>query len=144
MCLTFLCIFQFIEFTTICNVYYFRWLLHLGHSLTSDIMLILSLSLSNSLFSLSLISMYRYGFKRITSGEDRNAYYHELFLRGKPFLGYKIKRLRVKGTGVRMASSPETEPNVSGLRRECSGCKEVIHSFPYYLTQSFPIQISYL
>ena len=35
----------------------------------------------------------------------------ELFLRGKPYLGYQIKRVRVKGTGVRAASNPEGEPD---------------------------------
>jgi hypothetical protein len=38
-------------------------------------------------------------------------YYHELCLRNKRILSFKIRRARVKGTGVRKASSPETEPN---------------------------------
>jgi len=51
-----------------------------------------------------------YGFNRITSGTDKGAYYHELFLRGKDALAYRIQRLKIKGTGVRKAGSPETEP----------------------------------
>uniref|UniRef100_A0A7S2HD95 HSF-type DNA-binding domain-containing protein n=1 Tax=Helicotheca tamesis TaxID=374047 RepID=A0A7S2HD95_9STRA len=52
-----------------------------------------------------------YGFNRLTAGRDKGGYYHEYFLRGKAFLCSRINRMKVKGTGVRMASSPETEPN---------------------------------
>lgn len=52
-----------------------------------------------------------YGFVRITSGKDRGAYYHELFLRGRPDLLVCIERKRVKGTGSKQAASPETEPD---------------------------------
>ena len=51
-----------------------------------------------------------YGFKRITAGPDKGGYYNELFLRGKPGLAYRINRMKLKGTGVRQAASPETEP----------------------------------
>eukprot|EP00546_Thalassionema_frauenfeldii_P015969 CAMPEP_0178899406 /NCGR_PEP_ID=MMETSP0786-20121207/2880_1 /TAXON_ID=186022 /ORGANISM="Thalassionema frauenfeldii, Strain CCMP 1798" /LENGTH=339 /DNA_ID=CAMNT_0020570255 /DNA_START=111 /DNA_END=1130 /DNA_ORIENTATION=- len=51
-----------------------------------------------------------YGFKRLSSGPDKGAYYHELFLRGMLHLSYRIHRLRVKGQGGRKANSPETEP----------------------------------
>jgi hypothetical protein len=51
-----------------------------------------------------------YGFSRLTSGRDKGGYYHELFLKGKRFLCHRIVRLKIKGTGVRKASSPETEP----------------------------------
>lgn len=41
-----------------------------------------------------------YGFKRITrAGSDCGSYYHELFLRGKLQLCYRIQRQRVKGFG---------------------------------------------
>eukprot|EP00978_Attheya_sp_CCMP212_P003756 scaffold7967_cov58-Attheya_sp.AAC.1 len=53
-----------------------------------------------------------YGFSRLTFGEDRGGYYHELFLRGKSFLCHLIQRKKVKGTGVRPASNPESEPNL--------------------------------
>mmetsp|Transcript_32028 Transcript_32028/g.42708 ORF Transcript_32028/g.42708 Transcript_32028/m.42708 type:complete len:426 (+) Transcript_32028:115-1392(+) len=35
-----------------------------------------------------------WGFRRITSGLDANAYYHELFLRGMPLLHNKMHRLK--------------------------------------------------
>jgi hypothetical protein len=34
-----------------------------------------------------------WGFRRITKGPDRDSYYHELFLRGKPRLHERMKRL---------------------------------------------------
>ena len=52
-----------------------------------------------------------YGFRRLTKGSDTGAYYHELFLRGRPFLCHKMVRTKIKGTGFKAASSPETEPN---------------------------------
>jgi hypothetical protein len=52
-----------------------------------------------------------YGFRRLTAGKDRGAYYNELFLRGRPDLATKILRCRVKGTGFKSASSPATEPD---------------------------------
>jgi len=52
-----------------------------------------------------------YGFCRLTSGRDRGGYYHELFLRGKPFLCKRIMRTKIKGTGIKSASSPQTEPD---------------------------------
>jgi hypothetical protein len=52
-----------------------------------------------------------YGFNRITKGPDRGSYYHELFLRGKKFLCRGINRIKIKGTGARMASNPDTEPD---------------------------------
>mmetsp|Transcript_6904 Transcript_6904/g.10370 ORF Transcript_6904/g.10370 Transcript_6904/m.10370 type:complete len:354 (+) Transcript_6904:139-1200(+) len=52
-----------------------------------------------------------YGFNRITKGPDRGSYYHELFLRGKKFLSRGINRMKIKGTGARMASNPDAEPD---------------------------------
>jgi hypothetical protein len=52
-----------------------------------------------------------YGFCRLTSGPDRNAYYHELFLRGKPFLCKRMYRTRIKGIGIKKASNPSAEPD---------------------------------
>lgn len=52
-----------------------------------------------------------YGFLRITQGLDAGSYYHELFLRGKPFLAKQMLRKKVKGTKVKGLPSPETEPN---------------------------------
>jgi hypothetical protein len=52
-----------------------------------------------------------YGFLRLTKGKEEGAYYHEYFLRGKPYLTKFLKRNKVKGTKVRAASSPEDEPD---------------------------------
>jgi len=61
-----------------------------------------------------------YGFVRLTQdGQDRGAYYHECFLRGRAFLCSKIQRTRVKGTWVRTSSSPESEPNFYTMEKVC-------------------------
>jgi hypothetical protein len=52
-----------------------------------------------------------YGFSRLTRGNDAGGYYHELFLRGMPFLCKKMIRTKVKGTRFKAASSPEAEPD---------------------------------
>ena len=56
-----------------------------------------------------------YGFRRLTGGLDKGGYYHELFLRGKVSLAYGIHRMRVKGTGVRLPTNPDNEPNFYDL-----------------------------
>ena len=52
-----------------------------------------------------------YGFRRITQGEDAGAYYHELFLRGRPQLCMRMQRQKVKGTGIKQPTDITTEPN---------------------------------
>uniref|UniRef100_A0A7S2YLZ9 HSF-type DNA-binding domain-containing protein n=1 Tax=Entomoneis paludosa TaxID=265537 RepID=A0A7S2YLZ9_9STRA len=52
-----------------------------------------------------------YGFCRLTRGADSGGYYHELFLRGKPFLCKRMIRTKVKGTKFKAASSPDQEPD---------------------------------
>jgi hypothetical protein len=44
-------------------------------------------------------------------GRDKGGYYHELFLRSKSFLAYRIPRTKLKNEGARKSTSPETEPN---------------------------------
>jgi hypothetical protein len=56
-----------------------------------------------------------YGFQRLTKGQDKGGYYHELFLRGKVFLSQNIQRVKVKGTKIRARSNPEQEPNFYAL-----------------------------
>jgi HSF-type DNA-binding len=56
-----------------------------------------------------------YGFNRLTRGLDSGAYYHELFLRGKPSLCHNMVRIKIKGTGIKAASSPEHEPDFYAL-----------------------------
>ena len=53
-----------------------------------------------------------YGFQRLTRGRDKNGYYNEYFLRGKPALAHNITRTKVKGTGVRARSNPNEEPHL--------------------------------
>ena len=52
-----------------------------------------------------------YGFRRITQGADAGAYYHELFLRGRPQLCMRMHRQKVKGTGHKQPADAKTEPN---------------------------------
>lgn len=52
-----------------------------------------------------------YGFKRISTGPDKQAYYHELFLRQRPQLAYRIVRFVRKGTR-RQPAAPHREPNL--------------------------------
>lgn len=52
-----------------------------------------------------------YGFQRLTRGLDAGTYYHEMFLHGRYFLCHCIGRQKVKGTGIKAASNPETEPD---------------------------------
>jgi len=53
-----------------------------------------------------------WGFKRIITGPDYGAYYHELFLRGKPNLCHGIDRLnpRRKNAASPVQNSDEVEP----------------------------------
>ena len=52
-----------------------------------------------------------YGFRRITQGRDAGAYYHELFLRGRPHLSAMMQRQKVKGTGHKQPTDVASEPN---------------------------------
>jgi hypothetical protein len=56
-----------------------------------------------------------YGFIRLTAGRDRGGYYHEMFLQGRSDLANQIVRTRIKGNGMKAASSPSTEPNLYGM-----------------------------
>jgi len=54
-----------------------------------------------------------YGFKRITKAgsKDYGSYYHELFLRGRLKLCYRIRRQKIKGIGHKLLPNPENEPD---------------------------------
>ncbi|KAL7571941.1 hypothetical protein ACA910_006573 [Epithemia clementina (nom. ined.)] len=66
-----------------------------------------------------------YGFIRLTAGKDRGGYYHEYFIRGRPDLCRFIVRTRIKGTGLKAASSPETEPDFYAMEP----CFSRVHGF---------------
>ncbi len=56
-----------------------------------------------------------YGFCRLTKGRDGGGYYHELFLRGRPYLCKRMVRTKIKGTGYKAASNPDCEPDFYGM-----------------------------
>jgi hypothetical protein len=62
-------------------------------------------------------------------------YYHECFLRTKRFLSLRIQRLKIKGTGVRRPSSPETEPNFYNMPLLPNCKKQVEESGPRTKTE---------
>lgn len=45
------------------------------------------------------------------AGPDKNAYFHESFLRGRRSLCHMARRVKVKNQGARKPYSPNTEPN---------------------------------
>ena len=52
-----------------------------------------------------------WNFQRISSGKDKGAYYHPYFVRDQPDLMTKMKRIRVKGTGIRQKQDPSLDPD---------------------------------
>lgn len=83
-----------------------------------------------------------WGFKRITKGVDAGAYYHELFLRGRPRLSMLMRRQKIKGTGIKLTPNPETEPDfyrisdkrplpaVDPSKKDCKPLPPLRHSNP--------------
>ncbi|KAL3922872.1 MAG: hypothetical protein SGILL_001973 [Bacillariaceae sp.] len=56
-----------------------------------------------------------WGFRRLTQGKDRNAYYHEMFLRGLPHLCKMMKR---PGVSEKQAVDPDHEPDFYKIAEE--------------------------
>jgi len=52
-----------------------------------------------------------YGFNRLTQGTDATGYYHEHFLRDREYLAKRMMRQRIKGTKIKGAASPHSEPD---------------------------------
>lgn len=79
-------------------------------------------------FKLSKLASFQrqlnlYGFQRLTTGPDKNGYYHELFLRGRMDLVARMQRMKVKGTGVRAKANPDEEPNLYAYPKiDAAGC----------------------
>jgi hypothetical protein len=67
-----------------------------------------------------------YGFMSMTTGRDRGAYWHELFLKGRPDLCKIMLRTRAKGNGIKAPTSPSIEPNFY----EYPVCSEKNLTFP--------------
>eukprot|EP00549_Striatella_unipunctata_P025334 CAMPEP_0118688814 /NCGR_PEP_ID=MMETSP0800-20121206/9128_1 /TAXON_ID=210618 ORGANISM="Striatella unipunctata, Strain CCMP2910" /NCGR_SAMPLE_ID=MMETSP0800 /ASSEMBLY_ACC=CAM_ASM_000638 /LENGTH=208 /DNA_ID=CAMNT_0006586113 /DNA_START=124 /DNA_END=750 /DNA_ORIENTATION=+ len=84
----------------------------------------------------------------MTVGRDKGTYYHELFLRGKPFLVNRMTRTRVKGTKVRTKSDPSNEPNFFNMPFMTGGKKNIassrvihdINPLPLYLHSTISTQ----
>lgn len=53
-----------------------------------------------------------WGFRRLTTGKDRNSYYHPLFLRALPHLCKDMKR---PGVAKKLAADPEHEPDLAQI-----------------------------
>ena len=53
-----------------------------------------------------------WGFRRLTHGQDRNSYYHPLFLRALPHLCKEMKR---PGVAKKLAADPEHEPDLYAI-----------------------------
>eukprot|EP00592_Proboscia_alata_P021409 CAMPEP_0194429030 /NCGR_PEP_ID=MMETSP0176-20130528/43649_1 /TAXON_ID=216777 /ORGANISM="Proboscia alata, Strain PI-D3" /LENGTH=458 /DNA_ID=CAMNT_0039241741 /DNA_START=235 /DNA_END=1611 /DNA_ORIENTATION=+ len=58
-----------------------------------------------------------WGFRRISQGKDAGAYYHELFLRGRPRLLSRMRRLKLKGLGIKTIPNPDCEPDFYELAK---------------------------
>ncbi|KAG7374400.1 HSF-type DNA-binding protein [Nitzschia inconspicua] len=56
-----------------------------------------------------------WGFRRLTQGKDRNAYYHEMFLRGLPHLCKMMKR---PGVSEKQSADPDQEPDFYKITEE--------------------------
>jgi len=56
-----------------------------------------------------------WGFRRLTQGYDRNAYYHEYFLKGLPHLSKKMVRPKV---AEKKSVEPDHEPDLYAISRE--------------------------
>jgi hypothetical protein len=89
-------------------------------------------------FNISKVSSFQrqlnlYGFQRLTKGQDKGGYYHELFLRAKVFLSHSIQRIKVKGTKIRARSNPAQEPNFYALpwvMEQCNSSSSANYSVP--------------
>ena len=66
--------------------------------------------------NLNKIRSHRHAFIIQTTGRDKGAHYHELFLRGKRDLAHRIPRTKIKGGGPRKSARPAEEPNFYSMR----------------------------
>lgn len=61
-----------------------------------------------------------YDFQRITEGPDKGAYYHELFVQGRPILSTMMKRNKIKGVKSlqQQNGKKDEDPSVEGANEE--------------------------
>jgi hypothetical protein len=78
---------------------------------------VMPLFFTMSKFSSFQRQLHMYSFTRITSsGSDKGAYWHPLFMRGAPELAMQMHRTRIRGTGTRKPGNPSLEPDFSTMR----------------------------
>jgi hypothetical protein len=68
--------------------------------------LLLVKSLTDTTFPIVLFNYFTDDFKRITEGKDKGAYYHELFLYGRPALTTQMRRTKIKGNAALQQPAP--------------------------------------
>jgi HSF-type DNA-binding len=85
-----------------------------------------------------------YGFLRLTGrGPDKNAYYHNFFLRGKPELSILIPRQQVTLAGharERRTFDPDTEPDFYGMPPMAASVLEPSSLPRHFDAQSIPAE----
>jgi len=65
-----------------------------------------------------------YGFRRLTTGRDKGAYFNQHFLRGERHLIQRMSRQKIKGTKVRRAVVPGMDPDFWNMPFMGSGQKK--------------------
>ena len=70
---------------------------------------VLPLYFESSNYSSFIRIVNAWGFRRLSSGPDENAYYHELFLRGRPHLLSQMKRLPKKARKAPISKDDEPD-----------------------------------
>jgi hypothetical protein len=71
-----------------------------------------------------------YEFQRITEGPDKGAYYHELFLQGRPMLCTQIKRNKIKGQRPAAAAGQQQQQFLVGALFNATAPNNVTASKP--------------
>ena len=56
-----------------------------------------------------------WGFKRLTRGVEGKVYYHELFLRGRPYMALRLTRHEVKGHGFKVSKGLAMASNLHSM-----------------------------
>eukprot|EP00977_Amphora_coffeiformis_P003028 scaffold574_cov190-Amphora_coffeaeformis.AAC.18 len=78
-----------------------------------------------------------YGFNRLTRGMDATGYYHEHFLRDREYLAKRMMRQRIKGTKIKGAASPDSEPDFYSMPPVMATLEEQQQVQHQYVVPSF-------